>query len=115
MGWMTPKPPLSRTGKRVAIIGSGPSGLSCADQLNKAGHFVTVYDRNDRIGGLLTYGIPKYASMQFPSGLTLIAFQHEARKVCCSKTCRPYGTRRNRKYLLYLIAENDCNAFFRRL
>ena len=59
MGWMTPKVPLHRTGKKVAIIGSGPAGLSCADQLNKAGHLVTVFDRNDRMGGLLMYGIPK--------------------------------------------------------
>lgn len=59
MGWMAPNPPSFRTGKRVAIIGSGPAGLACADQLNKAGHFVTVYDRNDRMGGLLMYGIPK--------------------------------------------------------
>ncbi|EFI28399.1 glutamate synthase [Coprinopsis cinerea okayama7 len=58
MGWMAPQPPDFRTGKRVAIIGSGPAGLACADQLNKAGHFVTVYDRNDRMGGLLMYGIP---------------------------------------------------------
>nr|XP_031860713.1 uncharacterized protein CI109_003756 [Kwoniella shandongensis]KAA5527785.1 hypothetical protein CI109_003756 [Kwoniella shandongensis] len=58
MGWMTPKPPTHRTGKRVAIIGSGPAGLAAADQLNKAGHFVTVYERQDRIGGLLMYGIP---------------------------------------------------------
>ncbi|KZS99124.1 NADPH-dependent glutamate synthase [Sistotremastrum niveocremeum HHB9708] len=58
MGWMSPKPPSFRTGKRVAVIGSGPAGLACADQLNKAGHHVTVYDRNDRMGGLLMYGIP---------------------------------------------------------
>ncbi|KAJ8517312.1 hypothetical protein ONZ45_g5485 [Pleurotus djamor] len=58
MGWMAPNPPAFRTGKRVAIVGSGPAGLACADQLNKAGHFVTVYDRNDRMGGLLMYGIP---------------------------------------------------------
>jgi glutamate synthase (NADH) len=58
MGWMTPKPPSSRTGKKVAIIGSGPAGLAAADQLNKAGHLVTVFDRNDRMGGLLMYGIP---------------------------------------------------------
>ncbi|KAL5511690.1 GLT1 [Sanghuangporus vaninii] len=58
MGWMTPKVPSQRTGKKVAIIGSGPAGLSCADQLNKAGHLVTVFDRNDRMGGLLMYGIP---------------------------------------------------------
>jgi len=58
MGWVVPTPPAFRTGKRVAIIGAGPAGLSCADQLNKAGHLVTVYDRNDRMGGLLMYGIP---------------------------------------------------------
>ena len=58
MGWMTPKIPQVRTGKKIAIIGSGPAGLAAADQLNKAGHWVTVYDRNDRMGGLLMYGIP---------------------------------------------------------
>jgi len=58
MGWMIPQPPKVRTGKKVAIIGSGPAGLACADQLNKAGHLVTVYERSDRIGGLLMYGIP---------------------------------------------------------
>ncbi|KAI9029854.1 hypothetical protein CLU79DRAFT_831602 [Phycomyces nitens] len=57
-GWLVPTPPLQRTGKSVAIIGSGPAGLAAADQLNKAGHTVTVYDRNDRMGGLLMYGIP---------------------------------------------------------
>lgn len=57
-GWVTPNPPSFRTGKRVAIIGSGPSGLASADQLNKAGHLVTVFERNDRAGGLLMYGIP---------------------------------------------------------
>jgi len=58
MGWMAPNPPSFRTGKKIAIIGSGPAGLACADQLNKAGHHITVYDRNDRMGGLLMYGIP---------------------------------------------------------
>ncbi|KAI0797625.1 hypothetical protein C8Q75DRAFT_739017 [Abortiporus biennis] len=58
MGWMAPNPPQFRTGKKIAIIGSGPAGLAAADQLNKAGHWVTVYDRNDRMGGLLMYGIP---------------------------------------------------------
>ncbi|MCL5290389.1 MAG: glutamate synthase small subunit, partial [Firmicutes bacterium] len=57
-GWISPRAPLKRTGKRVAVIGSGPSGLACADQLNKAGHLVTVFERADRIGGLLVYGIP---------------------------------------------------------
>ncbi|RKF72113.1 putative glutamate synthase [Golovinomyces cichoracearum] len=58
MGWMVPNPPKVRTGKTVAIIGSGPAGLACADQLNKAGHNVTIYERADRPGGLLMYGIP---------------------------------------------------------
>jgi glutamate synthase (NADPH/NADH) len=58
MGWMAPRPPTHRTGKKVAIIGSGAAGLAAADQLNRAGHLVTVYERHDRIGGLLMYGIP---------------------------------------------------------
>ncbi len=57
-GYMTPNPPSIRTGKKVAVIGSGPSGLAAADQLNKRGHSVTVFERSDRIGGLLMYGIP---------------------------------------------------------
>lgn len=57
-GWVTANPPQTRTGKRVAIVGSGPSGLAAAAQLNKVGHQVTVYERADRIGGLLMYGIP---------------------------------------------------------
>jgi len=57
-GWMKPNPPKQRTGKTAAVIGSGPAGLACADQLNQAGHEVTVYERADRIGGLLMYGIP---------------------------------------------------------
>ena len=57
-GWVTPQTPAQRTGKTVAVVGSGPAGLSCAAQLNKAGHAVTVYERADRIGGLLMYGIP---------------------------------------------------------
>ena len=57
-GWITPRIPESRTGKKIAIIGSGPAGLASADQLNQAGHSVTVYERSDRAGGLLTYGIP---------------------------------------------------------
>jgi NAD(P)H-dependent glutamate synthase small subunit len=57
-GWVTPNVPASRTGKKVAVIGSGPCGLSAAAQLNAAGHTVTVYERADRLGGLLMYGIP---------------------------------------------------------
>jgi len=57
-GWVTADPPAKRTGKKVAVVGSGPAGLVCAAQLNRAGHQVTVYERDDRIGGLLMYGIP---------------------------------------------------------
>ncbi|MGO9180299.1 MAG: glutamate synthase subunit beta [Candidatus Limnocylindrales bacterium] len=57
-GWITPEPPLARTGMRAAVVGSGPAGLSAAAQLNHAGHEVTVFERADRIGGLLMYGIP---------------------------------------------------------
>lgn len=57
-GYLTPNPPTIRTGKKVAVIGSGPAGLAAADQLNKRGHLVTVFERSDRIGGLLMYGIP---------------------------------------------------------
>ena len=57
-GWIVPNPPTHRTGKKVAIIGSGPAGLAAADQLNRAGHLVTVYERSDRPGGLMMYGIP---------------------------------------------------------
>ena len=57
-GTVLPEPPERRTGRRVAVVGSGPAGLSCAAQLNRAGHWVTVYERADRIGGLLMYGIP---------------------------------------------------------
>lgn len=59
-GYITSDPPTSRTGKRVAVIGSGPAGLAAAAQLNKAGHWVTVFERSDRIGGLLRYGIPDF-------------------------------------------------------
>ena len=60
MGWIKPEQPPSRSGKKVAIIGSGPAGLACAQQLNRAGHLVTVFEKNDRAGGLLMYGIPHY-------------------------------------------------------
>ncbi len=59
-GLIRPKPPIVRTGKKIAVVGSGPAGLATADQLNKAGHLVTVFERNDRIGGLLRYGIPDF-------------------------------------------------------
>ncbi len=59
-GWVNPVTPAIRTEKKIAVIGSGPAGLAAADQLNKAGHMVTVYERADRIGGLLRYGIPDF-------------------------------------------------------
>ena len=59
-GWIKPEPPKSRTGKSVAIIGSGPAGLAAAQQLNRAGHTVTVFERDNKIGGLLRYGIPDF-------------------------------------------------------
>ncbi|KUP98536.1 glutamate synthase subunit beta [Thermobifida cellulosilytica] len=59
-GWVRPQPPAVRTGKKVAVVGSGPAGLAAAQQLTRAGHTVTVYERADRIGGLLRYGIPEF-------------------------------------------------------
>ncbi|EID09486.1 glutamate synthase subunit beta [Mycolicibacterium phlei] len=59
-GWVVPKPPTVKTGKKVAVVGSGPAGLAAAQQLTRAGHTVTVFERDDRIGGLLRYGIPEF-------------------------------------------------------
>ena len=59
-GWIKPQPPKIRTGKTIAVVGSGPAGLAAAQQLNRAGHTVTVFERDDAIGGLLRYGIPNF-------------------------------------------------------
>jgi glutamate synthase (NADPH/NADH) small chain len=59
-GWVQPQPPLRKTGKKVAVVGSGPAGLAVAQQLARAGHDVTVFEKNDRVGGLLRYGIPDF-------------------------------------------------------
>ena len=59
-GWIKPQPPKSRTNKTIAVIGSGPAGLAAAQQLNRAGHTVTVFERDDEVGGLLRYGIPNF-------------------------------------------------------
>ncbi len=83
-GWVVPTPPKTRTGKRVAIVGSGPAGLACASQLNRAGHQVTVFERADRAGGLLMYGIPnmrEYAVDQLTSEFDAI--------VLCGGATRP--------------------------
>src|SRR5204862_6440905 len=58
--WLEPSPPAGRTGKRVAVVGSGPAGMACAQQLARAGHAVTLFEKADRIGGLLRYGIPDF-------------------------------------------------------
>src|SRR5207244_5050738 len=59
-GWVRPQPAAQRSGKKVAVVGSGPAGLACAQQLARAGHEVTVFEKSDRIGGLLRYGIPDF-------------------------------------------------------
>jgi glutamate synthase (NADPH) small chain len=59
-GWIAPQPPARRSGKRVVVVGSGPAGMACAQQLARAGHAVTLFEKNDRIGGLLRYGIPDF-------------------------------------------------------
>ncbi|HEU4853239.1 MAG TPA: glutamate synthase subunit beta [Telluria sp.] len=64
-GWVVPQPPLEKTGKRVAVVGSGPAGLAAAQQLARAGHDVTVFEKSDRIGGLLRYGIPDFKMEKF--------------------------------------------------
>jgi glutamate synthase (NADPH/NADH) small chain len=59
-GWVKPRPPRQRTGRRVAVVGSGPAGLAAANQLNRAGHSVVVYERDEAVGGLLRFGIPDF-------------------------------------------------------
>ena len=65
-GWIAPQPASRKTGRRVAVVGSGPSGLACAQQLARAGHAVEVFEKNDRIGGLLRYGIPDFKMEKGP-------------------------------------------------
>src|SRR5215207_7603327 len=77
-GWVKPFTPAARTGKRVAVVGSGPAGLSAAEQLNSAGHEVTVFERADRIGGLLMYGIPNMKLDKKEVVLRRIKFMEES-------------------------------------
>ena len=109
-GWVRAAPPAVRTDKRVAVVGSGPAGLACAEQLNQAGHLVTVYERADRIGGLLMYGIPnmklekhlvdrrvdllREAGVEFRAGVEVgrdlpgpeLRARHDAVVLCCGAT-----------------------------
>lgn len=64
-GWIVPEPPVARSGRRVAVVGSGPAGLACAQQLNRAGHQVTVFERDEVIGGLMVHGIPDFKFAKF--------------------------------------------------
>jgi glutamate synthase (NADPH/NADH) small chain len=109
-GWVTPNLPQKRTGKKVAVVGSGPAGLACAAQLNQAGHEVVVYERADRIGGLLMYGIPNMKlakavvqrrvdllsaeGVRFVTGIEIgkdysadqLLKEHDAAVLCCGAT-----------------------------
>ena len=87
-GWIVPEPPAVRTGKRVAVVGSGPSGLACADLLNRAGHSVTVYERADHIGGLLMYGIP---NMKLDKGIVQRRIDLMAAEGITFVTCTEIG------------------------
>ena len=99
-GYAAAKPPKVRTGKKIAVIGSGPAGLAAADQLNKRGHSVTVYERDDRVGGLLMYGIPnmklekwvidrKVAVMK-EEGITFVTGTNVGKDVKASKLLKEY-------------------------
>ncbi len=96
-GYAKAKPPRVRTGKKVAVIGSGPAGLAVADQLNKRGHLVTVYERDDRVGGLLMYGIPnmklekwvidRKVTIMKEEGITFVTNTNVGKDVKAAKNC----------------------------
>jgi glutamate synthase (NADPH) small chain len=76
-GWITPLPPSRKTGKSVAVVGSGPAGMACAQQLARAGHSVTLFEKNDRMGGLLRYGIPDFKMEKDPISRRLMQMMDE--------------------------------------
>ena len=100
-GWVKAEPPAERTGKKIAIVGSGPAGLAAADQLNKVGHTVTVYERADRIGGLLMYGIPnmkldkgvvdRRVNLMREEGVEFVTCAHVGKKEDLTKPFDPTG------------------------
>lgn len=83
-GYVVPKPPKTRTGKKVAVIGSGPTGLACANQLNKRGHLVTVYEKDEAIGGLLRFGIPDFKLNKKIIDRRLAILEEEGIKFVCN-------------------------------
>jgi glutamate synthase (NADPH/NADH) small chain len=99
-GWIVPEPPLHRTGKRVAVIGSGPAGLAAAQQLCRAGHWVTVFEKDDRIGGLLRYGIPNFKmeksildrrlKQMEAEGVEFLANQHVGDTISVEDLCKDF-------------------------
>lgn len=110
-GWVTPQPPTSRTGKRVAIVGSGPAGLAAAAQLNKVGHHVTVYERADRIGGLLMYGIP---NMKLDKGVVQRRIDLLAAEGVDFVTCAHVGNPEDfpSGHMTQIMQERGCNVKF---
>lgn len=110
-GWVTPQPPASRTGKRVAIVGSGPAGLAAAAQLNKVGHHVTVYERADRIGGLLMYGIP---NMKLDKGVVQRRIDLLAAEGVDFVTCAHVGSSEDfpSGHMTQIMQERGCNIKF---
>ncbi|MEO0573355.1 MAG: glutamate synthase subunit beta [Bacteroidota bacterium] len=87
-GWITPNPPSKRTGKKVAVVGSGPAGLAAAQQLNRAGHQVTVFERDEKIGGLLRFGIPDFKMEKYVIDRRLDILKEEGIEF---KTCTHIG------------------------
>jgi NAD(P)H-dependent glutamate synthase small subunit len=106
-GWIQPNPPQHRTGKKVAIVGSGPSGLAAAAQLNQAGHLVTVFERADRPGGLLMYGIP---NMKLDKLQVLRRVQQLTDEGVTFVTCAHVGQREDftRGHMTQIMTENGC-------